>query len=270
MYGAVSCCPLRFEFSMREPYVFEAMPSWKPAMQVHGEAAKQLYANPAFRQGVKDELAKVQRRMFTGDWEKVHVALVAKPENKRNEGHSISRLAARDGKHPLDWMLDFALSEDLDTMFTAVLLNWDETQVARLLTDPNSILSLSDAGAHLTFLCDAGFGLHFLGHWVRDKQLMPLERAIKKLTSEPARLFGIRDRGALVAGAYADLMLFDPAAVGRGEAKRLFDLPAGGSRLTTPAKGLHGVWVNGEMIADDKGLREDAGRPGKLLREFNA
>ena len=268
MYGAVSCCPLRFEFTMREPYVFEALPSWAPAMKVHGEGAKALFASFEFRQGVKNELSKVARRMFTGDWGKVHVAMVANEKNKALEGKSVEELAAADKKHPLDWMLDFALSENLDTVFTAVLLNWDETEVARLLTDPNSLVSLSDAGAHLTFLCDAAFGLHFMGHWSRDKGLMPLEQAVKKLTSDQAKFFGIKNRGVLKVGAHADMLLFDPAAVGRGEGKRLFDLPAGGSRLSTSSKGLHGVWVNGTQIADGQGLRDSGNRPGKVLREF--
>ena len=268
MYGAVSCCPLRFEFTMHQPYVFEALPSWAPAMKVHGDDAKALFASFEFRQGVKNELSKVARRMFTGDWGKVHVAMVADQKNKALEGKSVEELAAADKKHPLDWMLDFALSENLDTVFTAVLLNWDETEVARLLTDPNSLVSLSDAGAHLTFLCDAAFGLHFMGHWSRDKGLMPLEQAVKKLTSDQAKFFGIKNRGVLKVGAHADMLLFDPASVGRGEGKRLFDLPAGGSRLSTSSKGLHGVWVNGTQIADGQGLRDSGNRPGKVLREF--
>ena len=268
MYGAVSCCPLRFEFTMHEPYVFEALPSWAPAMKVHGEGAKALFASTAFRQGVKNELAKVARRMFTGDWDKVHVAMVANQKNKALEGKSVEELAAIDKKHPLDWMLDFALSEDLNTVFTAVLLNWDEAEVSRLLMDPNALVSLSDAGAHLTFLCDAAFGLHFMGHWSRDKGLLPLPQAVKRITSDQAKFFGIKNRGVLKAGAHADMLLFDPKVVGRGEGMRLFDLPAGGSRLSTSSKGLHGVWVNGTKIADGKGLLGDAGRPGKLLREF--
>jgi N-acyl-D-aspartate/D-glutamate deacylase len=69
-------------------------------------------------------------------------------------------------------------------------------------------------------------------------------------------------------GAHADLLLFDPATVGRSEAQRHYDLPGGGSRLLTSAKGVHGVWVNGTLIADSNGVRGEAGRPGKVLREF--
>jgi len=138
------------------------------------------------------------------------------------------------------------------------------------MCDEHAILSLSDAGAHLTFLCDAGFGLHVLGYWVRDKKLMSIERAVYKLTYESAILFGIQDRGKIVEGAWADLLLFDASTVGRGATTRVYDLPAGASRLTTPASGVHGVWVNGVRMADTSGLIADAPLRGQVLRDFTS
>jgi N-acyl-D-aspartate/D-glutamate deacylase len=170
----------------------------------------------------------------------------------------------------MDLLLDLAVEEKLDTLFRGTLLNSDEEAVGRMLRDPNSLLSLSDAGAHLTFLCDAGFGLHFLGHWVRDRGLMPFEAAVRKLTSQAADAIGIPGRGRIAPGAGADLLLIDPARVGRGPAQRVRDLPAGGSRLHTPALGLHGVWVNGQRVADAQGLVDGARPAGKVLREFSA
>ncbi len=153
-------------------------------------------------------------------------------------------------------------------MFAALLLNSDEDAVARLIRHPHSLVSLSDAGAHLTFFNDAGFGLHLLGHWVRERGALTLAEGVRKLTSEPARVFGIRGRGRLEAGCAADLMLFDPATVGRGPKRRVFDLPAGAARLVTPAIGVHGVWVNGERVVDENGPLPAAPRAGRLLREF--
>jgi N-acyl-D-amino-acid deacylase len=229
---------------------------------------KKRMADPAFRAAVKDELSHRTRRMFNGEWEKMFVTQVANPDNAASEGRSIDELAQAARKHPVDFMLDLSLAENLDTLFTGTLLNSDEEAVGRMLRDPGSIVSLSDAGAHLTFLCDAGFGLHLLGHWVRDRKVLPLEEAVRKLTSEPAQLFGIRDRGSITPGMHADLLLFDPKTVGRGRSERVFDLPAGASRLTTPATGVHGVWVNGKQIADTGGIRKDAPKAGKLLRDF--
>ncbi|MFO1320841.1 MAG: amidohydrolase family protein [Burkholderiales bacterium] len=269
MSGAVSCCPLKFEFTMHEPYVFEGLNAWKPATVSRGLGSLDVYASEVFRQAVKDELAIPKRRIFSGDWHKVHVAMVKSPARRALEGRSVGAIAAADGKHPLDVLLDLALAEDLDTVFTAVLLNGDEDEVAKLLMHPASLVSLSDAGAHMTFFCDAGFGLHLLGHWVRDKRLMPFEQAVKKLTSEQAQFFGIPGRGVLRPGAWADLFLLDPARVGRGDPERHHDLPGGGSRLYTPPTGVHGVWINGVQVADASGMRADAGRPGQVLRRFD-
>jgi N-acyl-D-amino-acid deacylase len=96
-------------------------------------------------------------------------------------------------------------------MFVAQLLHNDDEQVGRILADPNTHISLSDAGAHLTFFCDAGFGLHLMGHWSRDLGVLDLPNAVHRLTGQPAKLFGIEDRGLLREGLAADLMLFDPA-----------------------------------------------------------
>ena len=268
LYGAVSACPLNFEFTFHEPYVFEGLAAWQPLMKMEQTQVRKTLADPAFRQSLKDELAKRARRMFTGEWDKAFVARAADPAHSGYEGQSIEILARRKGVHPVDFMLDLALAEDLDTLFTATLLNSDEEAVGRMLKDPNAIVSLSDAGAHLTFLCDAGFGLHLLGYWVRERKLMPLEQAVKKLTSEPARLVGIRDRGTIAAGNWADLLLFDAATVGRGRSQRVYDLPAGASRIDTPATGVHGVWVNGQLVADARGLVPHAPRAGQVLRHF--
>jgi N-acyl-D-amino-acid deacylase len=271
MHGAVSCCPLSFEFTMQSPYPFEGLAAWKPAMQAHGpEGLRRVYADPAFRESVKSELTTQVRRLFTADWSKVHVSKTANPKNQFMDGKSVAELSSGSGKSPFDWLLDLSLSEQLQTVFTAALLNHDEAAVERLLLDPNSVVSLSDAGAHLVFLCDAAFGLHLLGHWVREKQLLTIEEAVRKLTSVPADLFGIRNRGRLAPGAQADMLLFDPKTVGRGPQERVFDLPAEGSRITTPGLGVHGVWVNGKKVADEHGIRADAGTPGHVLRDFAA
>jgi N-acyl-D-aspartate/D-glutamate deacylase len=270
MYGAVSACPLNFEFTLHEPYVFEGLRAWQPLMRMDGQAFRAALADRDLRERLKAELTERSRRMFTGEWEKAYVARVADSKHADYEGRSIAELAKAAGAHPVDFMLDLALAEDLDTMFTATLLNSDEDAVGRMMRDQNAVVSLSDAGAHLTFLCDAGFGLHVLGHWVRDRKLMSVEEAVRKLTADPADLFGIRDRGRIQAGMAADLLLFDPKTVGRGPSKRVFDLPAGASRLTTPATGVHGVWVNGSKVADGNGLRPDAPRAGRLIRDFAA
>ena len=269
LFGQVSCCPLTNEFTLRSPYPFEGMAAWLPAMQAEGDALKRVYADPQFRRCVAAELATPAAiRLFNGEWDKLRLLEAARPENRRHEGRSVAELARAAGQTPLDWLLDFSLSEDLDTIFIAVLLNNDEDAVGRMLRDPFASIALSDAGAHLTFFCDAGFGLHLLGHWVRERGTLDMAEAVWQLSGRPAEIFGITDRGRLMPGLAADLLLFDPTSVGRGPSQRVFDLPGGAARLTTPASGVHGVWVNGVPVADANGAVTDAAQPGRLLRDF--
>ena len=268
MVGAMSCCPLTMDFTLRSPYTFESLDAWKQAMRLKGDAYATKLADATFRAELREEIARPGHfRLFNGEWDKVHVVESARPHA---ENRSIAELAREAGKDPLDTMLDLALGENLETVFSAQLLNTDESGVARMLRDPNTLVSLSDAGAHLTFFNDSGFGLHLLGRWSRERGVLSLAEAARRLTGHPASVFGIRDRGALKVGNHADLLLFDPQTVNRGPNRRVFDLPAGQPRLTTDAIGVHGVWVNGERIVDQNGLRKSERLPGKLLREFAA
>ncbi len=166
-------------------------------------------------------------------------------------------------------MLDIGLSENLATTFTAKMLNVEEDAVAELLRVEGNMVSLSDAGAHHTFFCDAGFGMHFLGRWVREKGLFSLEDAVRKLTSELAEIYGIPDRGRIAPGAWADLMLFDPDEIRITRPIRVNDLPGGAPRLIRKAPGLKGVWVNGVQVFDGQDYTQLAAPPGHLLTEFS-
>lgn len=270
LHGAVSCCPLTMDFTLHSPYPVEGLQSWKSALGLKGEAFKAMLARPEFRDAIRAELsAPATFRLFNGEWSQVQVVEVRDAGHAHLEQRTLADLAAQSGRDPLDVMFDLALSEDLDTVFTATLLNSDEQAVARMLNHPNSLVSLSDAGAHLTFFNDAAFGLHLMGHWTRELGAMSLSRAVHCLTGQPAAVYGLRDRGVLRVGAAADLLLFDPATVGRGPKRRVFDLPGGGPRLHTDAVGVHGVWVNGVQVANADGLTGDA-RPGVLIRAFDA
>jgi N-acyl-D-amino-acid deacylase len=256
------------DFTFKSPYLFESMQAWKPAMAAHDpqELAK-IYRDPAWRAAVRRELIERRGRLlFNGEWDKL---FVVQAENSAIEGATLADLARRQAKDPLDAILDLALGENLDTLFVAQLLHNDDKEVGKILADPDIHISLSDAGAHLTFFCDAGFGLHLLGHWSRDLGVLDLPQAVRRLTGQPAKLFGIQGRGFLRQGYAADLMLFDRKTVARGPKRRAHDLPSGAARLTGSAIGLHGVWVNGTHVADGNGFcAEPKGRPGEVLRHF--
>jgi len=257
------------DFTLASPYPVEGLASWKPALGLAGDELKTVLGDRAFRDGVRAELKTATTfRLFNSEWDKVHVVEVANAEHARFEQRSIAVIAAESGLDPLDAMLDLALADGLATVFTAQLLNSDEEAVGRMLNHPDSIVSLSDAGAHLTFFNDAGFGLHLLGHWVREVGAMTLPEAVRRLTSHPASVLGLAGRGRIAEGCAADLLLFDPATVGRGPKRRVHDLPAGAARLTTDALGVHGVWVNGIQVADANGLLAAPPLAGELLTRF--
>ncbi len=267
--GQVSCCPLSMDFTFASAYPVEGLAQWKPALGLQHDALKACLGSQAFRDKVKAELLQTASfRLFNNEWEKVHVVETFKPENQRYEQQSVAALALEKGVDPLDFALDLALDEDLQTVFTAMLLNSDTDAVAKLLNHPHSLVSLSDAGAHLTFFNDAGFGLHLLGYWSREMGAMNMATAVQQLTSQPAEILGLKNRGLIREGYAADLLLFDPKTVGRGPKKRVFDLPLGAPRLHTDAVGVHGVWVNGQLTADQNGMLENTPPAGQLITAF--
>jgi N-acyl-D-amino-acid deacylase len=271
LWGQVGCFPLGMEFTIAHPYPLEAFLAWRPAIEAEGsEAYRRVISDPAFRAAIKAEAKTrgVPNRFSYHTLDHLSLKEPTRPENRRYVGRIVAELAREAGKDPFDWLLDFALDGELDALWDCKLFNTDEDQVKHLLRRQDAAITLSDAGAHLSFLCDAGFGLHLFGHWVRDRGDLTLEQAVQSVTSRAADIYRIRDRGRLVPGAWADMILFDPASVGRGEKRRVADLPAGASRVDTPAVGLHGVWVNGERAVDERGPRRDCGTPGRLLRDF--
>ena len=273
LWGQVGCFPLGMEFTLRHPYPLEALLAWRPAIEAEGSARYQrVLTDSAFRQAVKAEARSktVPNRFSYHSLQHMTVMEVQQPRHRSLVGRNVAELAQGTGKDGFDWLLDFGLDGELDALLDCRLFNTDEDAVRELLRHPHSAVALSDAGAHLSFLCDAGFGLHLFGHWVRERADMTLEQAVQAVTSRPADIYRIRDRGRLAPGAWADLILFDPATVGRGAKRRVWDLPGGASRVDTPAVGLHGVWVNGMRVVDQNGPIPDCGRPGKLLREFAA
>ena len=127
------------------------------------------------------------------------------------------------------------------------------------------MIGLGDGGAHVDMLCDSSYPTHLLGTWVRERQAMTLERAVQKITSEPAELFGISGRGRLKEGNWADVTIFDPENVGSPERnERSYDLPGGAKRMVKASYGIEHTIVNGESVYKDGRLLEASS--GKVLR----
>ena len=184
-------------------------------------------------------------------------------------GISARALSEARGGTPLDAILELAMSDNLETRFTSVLANNDDEAIGYLLPRDNVLYGLADSGAHVSQLCDACFATDLLGNWVRDRNVMPIERAIHKLSAEPAGVYGFTDRGTLAPGKRADVVVFDPLTVAPGPLRRIRDFPANGERLTADAPvGMTHTFVNGTQIRADGQVVEEAihTKPGRVLR----
>jgi N-acyl-D-amino-acid deacylase len=269
VYAQASCQPLSLSFTLTSAYILKTIHPW-PADGTP-DALRRIFADPGFRDAIRETLERPDpRRIFSGDWSLMDVTTVALPKNAALEGRTIAEIAAAQGRDPLDVFLDLALDEDLLTLFTGRILNVEEDKVGDILRNDGALVSLSDAGAHNTFLCDAGYAMYLFGRWVRELRALDLPTAIRKVTSDPADVYGIIDRGRLVPGAHADMILFDPDTIGITKMERHRDMPAGGERLLRRAPGLNGTWVNGVQVFDGADYVAHPRGPGEVLTRFKA
>jgi N-acyl-D-amino-acid deacylase len=266
VWPQVSCRPLVFQMNLAEPFTLNMFPAFAALMDRPKADRVKAYRDPAWRDATAQELAgKAIGIPF--NWTKLSVAESAHhPELVRR---GIMEIAAERGCGGLDVILDTSLDDDLETRFWSVLANDDPEGIAWLLPRDNVLFGLADSGAHVSQLCDACFATDLLGNWVRDKEVMPLERAIHKLTGEPAGVYGLTDRGVLEAGRAADICVFDPETVAPGPLRRIRDFPADGERLTADQPtGVTHILVNGVPIRVDGAAAAEgiASNPGKVLR----
>jgi N-acyl-D-amino-acid deacylase len=270
VYVETNCQPLSFDFALTDPYLLLSHSAFDAVKGAKPKDLPAIYADPAFRAAFRENLRNPKKgTLFLGNWERIEVGLTARPEHSALEGMSIAALAARQNADPIDAFFDLALKEELQTCFVGKLFQNVDAGVAPLLKHRAGVVTLSDAGAHLLYMCDAGFGLHFLAHWVRETGTFSLQEGIRRLTSEPAQRFRIPERGRLIEGAPADMLLFDPAAVGISRPQPLHDLPGGGRRMVREPRGVHGVWVNGVQVHDGKHYIELERGPGAVLDKFD-
>jgi N-acyl-D-amino-acid deacylase len=269
VYIHSSCQPLSFDFTLRDPYVLYSHDSFARVKQADRAALPAVYEDRAFRAAFRADLGHPKAGIiFAGDWGKIEIGQAATGAVQALEGRTIAELARESGRDPVDVLFDTALADGLDTVFVGKFFNSDDDGVQPLLQHAAGVVALSDAGAHLKFLCDAGFGLHFLGHWVRERGAFTLEEGVRRLTSDPARKYRIPERGRIEPGAWADLLLFDPQTVGISRLERVSDLPGGGTRMIRRPRGVHGVWVNGTQVFDGKQYAPLAAGPGHVLDRF--
>jgi N-acyl-D-amino-acid deacylase len=248
-------------FGLRDPFVFADRAEWKPMFHQSVETQKKILSDPAFRATFAEGL-KEPGIQFSGNWKAISAADIRNPELKHFEGKSILEVANEMGKTPLDAFLDLAIADNVETRFS--ISEGSDRNLRGLLADDRTLVALGDGGAHVDMFCGAAYCTYMVGHWVREERLFSLEHAVKRITSEPADFFGLKDRGRLLSGKAADIVIFDYDTIGEKGPRSAYDLPGGGMRVTVAATGVHYTIVNGQVLYDHGQPRKVL--PGRVLR----
>jgi N-acyl-D-aspartate/D-glutamate deacylase len=252
--------PIVFDEDLRNPFTLSRFASLGELTGAGEEVRLAAYRDPQWRARLREEVAASPT-----DWASVTVS--RSPARPELEGKSVGSLSAERAVSPADVLLELSLEDGLDTRFSIPVANSDPGDVADLISADGVLLGLGDGGAHVGQLCDSCFPTTLLGTYWRERKALSLEKAVHKLTGEPAAFLGLVDRGRLADGYSADICVFDPDDVGSGPLRRVRDLPGGGERLLADsATGIRHVIVNGTPISSDgREVRPEA-RPGRVLR----
>src|SRR5437879_6577297 len=228
-YPQVSCRPMRFDFDLATGCAsLDAMPCWRRWRAAPSDAARlAVLSDTDFRAAVKAEALGRADAPASRRWGDVVLEEASRPEHAPFVGRTLAEIAAARGGDAIDALLALSAAEDLRARFSMLLVNYDEDHVGMLLGRPESLIALSDAGAHVSVLCDAGYATHLLGHWVRERGLFGWEEAVRRLTAMPAAIYGIPERGLLAPERVADVVCFDPARVAARAPEEVRDVPGG-------------------------------------------
>ncbi|MBI5444522.1 MAG: amidohydrolase family protein, partial [Deltaproteobacteria bacterium] len=253
--------PMIVQDDLRHPFVFASYRSWKPAINRSAAEQAALYRQPEFREAFSKDAAEDVRE---GVWKRMRVLDVHQPVLEKYVQRTIQEIADEEGRRPLDVYLDIGLADNLEARFQVEAFNYDLEGVRRLVADDRFLIGLGDGGAHVDILCDAGYATALLEIWVRQRKVLTLEKAVQKLTSVPAQLYGIPKRGVLAEGMVADLVLFDPDRVASKPPEFAYDFPLNGRRMVARAEGIVATFVAGVQLYDN-GVHTGA-MPGRVLR----
>ncbi|CAL9475380.1 N-acyl-D-amino-acid deacylase family protein [Streptomyces sp. enrichment culture] len=245
------------------------IPGWGEVLGLPVPERVRRLSDPAVREEMlrqaRSEAAGVFRRLT--DFGRYVIGDTYSERNAGLTGRVVRDIAAERGQDPFACLVEICAADDLRTVLWPMPTDNDPASWAlraETWRHEDVLLGGSDAGAHLDRMCGAPYTTRFLGDCLRGRQLAGLEEAVRMLTDEPARLFGLRERGRIREGFHADLVLFDPERIDAGPATLVHDLPGDSPRLDSRALGVRAVWVNGvETIRDDT---VTGAVPGRVLR----
>ncbi|HEX5587063.1 MAG TPA: amidohydrolase family protein [Acidimicrobiia bacterium] len=254
--------------SFRSGFLLDAMPGWSDAMLLPPDEKLRVLQDRDARARLRDGAADPANPMHLhAHWDQHVILDVVAPENEQYRGLRVGEIASDDGRDPFDVLCDIAVADELNTSFGYAQRREDDADWAARLEiwrDGRAVIGASDAGAHVDLLASFNYPTMLLGEAVRDRGLLPIEEAVHLITDVPARLYGLRDRGRLAEGAFADVVVLDAATVASDALRTRFDLPGDAGRLFAGAHGIEHVLVNGRAIVRDGELTGE--RSGTLVR----
>jgi N-acyl-D-amino-acid deacylase len=244
---------------------FDRLPEWSDVRSRPLDAQMAAFRDPDVRARLVDAAARGGYARAIGaearppDYDWIRVLDSPTPPYR-----TVAEIAAQRGIDPALAMIDVALEHDLDQFFLQPFGNEDESEVLGMLRHPHTIVATSDTGAHVSQVMDSSIPTHLLAYWVRERQELTIEEAVRKMTADPARLWGFADRGLLREGYAADVNVIDPATVGPAMPEVAYDFPTGARRLKQGSTGIAATIVAGRTLMRDG---EHTGElPGRLLR----
>jgi N-acyl-D-aspartate/D-glutamate deacylase len=259
---------MQIRLSFEHGAILDGLPGWREVFALPYDERIAAFSDPETRRrldaGAQSDEAGILRHLAV--WDRLIIEETFAPQNKAFEGRTVREVATQRGVEPFDALLDLVVADGLRTGLRPPIGESEEDWVLRaeVWQDPRAIVGGSDAGAHLDTMCGAIYSTSMLGDGVRARGLLSWERAVQLLSDVPARLYGLRDRGRLVPGAYADVVVLDPTAVGHRAVRTRDDLPGGASRLYAEATGIGRVLVNGAEIVRDGAF--SGAVPGRVIR----
>jgi len=265
MFAQVHSRALAAVLSFKTQLPFDRLPVWRDLRALSLDEQKRRLRDPELRRRLVEAARERDRRRAIGtearpavyDW-------IFVMDTVEGPHRSIAEVARERGTDPVEAMIDLALEKDLELFFLQPIANENQDYALELIKHPRTVVTFSDSGAHVSQLMDASLQTHLLSHWVRTKQALTLEQAIRMLTFDTATQWGFSDRGLIREGFAADLNVFDPDTVGAEMPEVVNDLPAGARRLVQRARGFSATVVNGEILLRDG--KHTGALPGRLLR----
>ena len=259
---------MQLRLSFEHGAILDGLPGWREVFALPPTERMAALSDPATRRrldaGAQSDEAGILRHLAV--WDRLIIDETFAAENADAEGRSVGEVARARGHEPFDTLLDVVVADGLRTGLRPPIPESEEDWALRaeVWQDPRAIVGGSDAGAHLDTMCGAIYSTSLLGDGVRARGLLSWEQGVRLLTDVPARLYGLRDRGRLAVGSYADVVVLDPTAIGHGAVRTRDDLPGGASRLYADAVGIGHVLVNGTEIVRDGEFTGAV--PGRVLR----